>query len=230
MLAAIDTDPPAMLPATPAAVRDKAFVREEVACLLRWSPAVTGTRMREAAELVARLPRTLADLEAGRFSVWHVRSLLEATRPLSAAQTSTVEQRVLPGVGEQTAAEFRRSVARAVARVDTRPVEDRHGEAAANRRVVLCPERDGVASLYAYLPAPDAARIMTRLNHTTDHTVDRTADQGDGVDERSADQRRADTLVDLVCGTGTTSCTGSGTGTRTGKPGGYAEVQLTLSV
>ena len=81
MLAAIDTDPPAMLPATPAAVRDKAFVREEVACLLRWSPAVTGTRMREAAELVARLPRTLADLEAGRFSVWHVRSLLEAPGP-----------------------------------------------------------------------------------------------------------------------------------------------------
>src|SRR5690349_13521857 len=63
VLAAIHTDPPPMLPGTPNTVRDKGFVREEVACLLRWSPGVTGTRMHEAADLVDRLPATLADLE-----------------------------------------------------------------------------------------------------------------------------------------------------------------------
>src|SRR4051794_38199490 len=73
VLAAIHTDPPPMLAGTPTSVRDKAFVREEVACLLRWSPGVTGTRMHDAADLVARLPHTLADLEAGRFSAWHAR-------------------------------------------------------------------------------------------------------------------------------------------------------------
>jgi hypothetical protein len=56
-------------------------VREEVACLLRWSPGLTGTRMHEAADLIERLPNTLAGLEAGRFSAWHARSLLEASRP-----------------------------------------------------------------------------------------------------------------------------------------------------
>src|SRR5690242_11130647 len=59
VLAAIHTDPPPMLPGTPQEIRDKAFVREEVACLLRWPPGVTGTRMHDAADLIDRLPGTL---------------------------------------------------------------------------------------------------------------------------------------------------------------------------
>jgi hypothetical protein len=62
VLAAIHTDPPPMLPGTPQKIRDKALVGEEVACLLRWSPGVTGSRMHDAADLVQRLPNTLAGL------------------------------------------------------------------------------------------------------------------------------------------------------------------------
>jgi hypothetical protein len=74
----------------------------------------------------------------------------------------------------------------------------------------MCPERDGMASLYAYLPAPDAARIMHRLNAAADKTT--------GVDERTVDQRRADALVELV--------------TSGGRPGTDkgAEVQITVSL
>ena len=92
VLAAIHTDPPPMLPGTTKKIRDKSFVREEVACRLRWSPGVTGTRMHEAVGLVDRHPRALAGVEAGSFSIWLARSLLEATRPLDPAQATKVEQ------------------------------------------------------------------------------------------------------------------------------------------
>jgi Domain of unknown function (DUF222) len=145
-------------------------------------------------------------------SFWHARTLLEATRALDAGQAAKVEKRVLPRAGEQTVANFRRCVNRAVARVDTRRVEDKHRDAAADRRVVLCPERDDMASLYAYLPAPDAIRVMARLATA--------ADQAKG-DERTTEQRRADALVDLIADTGT----GCGAG-----KGGRAAVQITVSL
>ena len=211
VLAAIHIDPPAMLPGTPQKILDKAFVREEVACLLRWSPGVTGSRMHEAADLIDRLPTTLAELESGRFSFGHAKTLLDATAPLDLAQVAKVEKRVLPRAGEQTVANFRRSVQRAVARIDTRRVADRHRDAAADRRAVLCPERDGMASLYAYLPAPDADRIMDRITAA--------ANKAKGLDDRSVDQRRADALIDFI--------TASSTGARRS---GRAEVQITLSL
>ena len=80
VLAAIHTDPPPMRPGTPHKILDKAFVREEVACLLRWSPAVTGSRMHDA------------------------------TAPLDPAQVAKVETRVLPRAGEQKLANFHRCV------------------------------------------------------------------------------------------------------------------------
>jgi hypothetical protein len=101
-------------------------------------------------------------------------------------------------------------VHRAVQRVDTRRAEQKHTDAAESRRVVMCPEREGMASLYAYLPAPDAQRIMDRLNQTVDRTK--------GADERTVDQRRADALINLI-----TRTSGSGTGKG-------AEVQITLSL
>jgi hypothetical protein len=219
VLAAVHTDPPPLRPGTAQKVRDKAFVREEVACLLRWSPAVAGTRLHDAADLVSRLPATLGELEAGRFSCWHAKALVDATRALDPAIAAKVERRVLPRAGEQTLANFRRSIDRTVLRLDPRRSEDRHRDARAARRVVCSPERDGMASLYAYLPAPDAARIRTRINTA----ADQMKRAGTGADERSADQRRADAFIDLLCGTST----GTGTG-PTGR--GRAEVQITVSL
>lgn len=63
VLAAIDTDPPPLLPGIAQRMRDKAFVREEVACWQRWSPGVAGARLHDAADLVQRLPAAVAGLE-----------------------------------------------------------------------------------------------------------------------------------------------------------------------
>lgn len=209
VLAAVHRDPPPMLPGAPQKIRDKAFVRDEVACLLRLSPLVAGGRLHDAADLVSRLPATLADLEAGRFSFWHARALLEGTSAVDPTIARKVERHVLPRASEQTLANFRRSVDRAVLRLDPRRAENKARDAVQERRVVCSPERNGMASLYAYLPAVDAERIMVR--------VARAAGQMKGLDDRSADQRHADALVELLCGT---------RGTR----GGHAEVQVTLSL
>lgn len=214
VLAAVHTDPPPMLPGTPQSIRDKMFVRDEVACLLRWSPGQAGSRLYDAADLVRRMPATLADLEAGRFSFWHARTLVDATRGLDPVLAGRVERRVLPRAGEQTLANFRRAVHRAVLRLDPRPAETKHRAAVTDRRVVCTPERHGMASLYAYLPAVDAERIMARVARVADRMKCCDAEP----DERTADQRYADAFVDLLCGTGN------------GKGGGYPEVQVTVSL
>jgi hypothetical protein len=70
--------------------------------------------------------------------------------------------------------------------VDPRRAEQRHEDALAGRRVVFTPHDDGVTELWALLPADGAALIETVLNSLA----------GTQTDDRSADQRRADALVD----------------------------------
>src|SRR6266496_1759823 len=66
-------------------------------------------------------------------------------------------------------------------------------QAVAGRRVTLTPIGDGMAELWALLPADAAARAYTAL----DATARAAASPGD---PRTADARRADSLVDLITG------------------------------
>jgi hypothetical protein len=147
-------------------------------------------RMNDATALTTRLPETLAALEAGTIPYTAARTIAQATGPLDAVDAATVQDRVLARAATQTPAEFARTVRRTVAGIDPRGAKDRHEHAASERRVVHRPEPDAMAWLHAYLPAVDAAAIMTGVQAAAD------AAAHDGTD-RTADQRRADALVDL---------------------------------
>jgi Domain of unknown function (DUF222) len=110
-----------------------------------------------------------------------------------------VETRVLERAAEQTVTQFRASVKRAVLRV-TSPAEEEktHVDAVAERRVVLFPDERGMAWVNAYLSAQDAATMMAALDAIAHETI-----HGKGGDTRTADQRRADALVEL-CSTALT--------------------------
>jgi hypothetical protein len=79
--------------------------------------------------------------------------------------------------------------------VDARAAEERHQAAAEQRRVCHRPVPDGMAEIWALLPADGAAALMTRLDAEADRL--RSADRATGR-TRTADQRRADALVALA--------------------------------
>jgi hypothetical protein len=147
-----------------------------------------------AERLVTVLPDTLAALAAGDITLPHALRLAAATSPLPDEVSARVEAAVLDQATTQTPGQFGAAITRAIRRDDTRNQDKRHADARAERRVVFTPQPDGMTDLWAHLPADAAAAIRDLLH--------RTAGQANGrhgaEDERTADQRRADTLVDLL--------------------------------
>ena len=165
------------------------WVREDVACALRLSAITAQRRIAIAQTLVDSLPATLALLESGAISYLHAMNLAEAVYPLDAKTTATVEECVLGRAGEQTLSDFKRSLRRAVASAAPARAEQQREQAMTERRVCLTPRDDGMSELWALLPAEGAAAVSA--------AVDALASATPADDPRTADQRRADALVDL---------------------------------
>ena len=187
LLAVIDADP-ATDPEHREVILDKGFVREEVACALRIAFGTAQSRLHVARMLVEKFPDTLDALADGCLTYLHCRCLVEQTKDLDTDLASHVEARVLPGGGSQTVGEFRRAVTKAILALDPADATERHRRAAKDRRVDCYPGEDGMATIWALLPAPDAQAVLTCLD----------AIAGRHTDERSMDQRRADALADLA--------------------------------
>ncbi len=165
------------------------WVREEVGCALRLSALTAQRRLAVAETLAQTLPETGRALHRGRIGYLHAMTLTEATYGLDADTAAAVEARVLPRAGGQTLAEFKRSVRRAVHTLNPARVEEQRAHAMTERRVCVTARDDGMAELWALLPAEGAAAVMA--------AVDCLASVTSATDPRSADQRRADALVDL---------------------------------
>lgn len=103
-----------------------------------------------------------------------------------------MQERVLARAPEQTPSEFRTATRRAVAAIDPRGAAEKHEAAATQRRVGYQPDDDAMAWIHACLPAPDAQTVMTAVQAVADKA--RNQRPGDG---RTADQLRADALVDI---------------------------------
>jgi uncharacterized protein DUF222 len=163
------------------------YTREQVGAALRLSPGTAERRLSIARTLVDRLPATLGLLRTGRVTYLHAMKLADAVNPFDEQTTAKIEQRVLTRAADQTLSQFGASLRRAVIAVDPREAEQRHEDAVGQRRVVFTPQDDGVTELWALLPADGAVVIETVLNFL-----------GNGqTDARTADQRRADALVDV---------------------------------
>jgi len=167
------------------------FAVDEVAAALRLSRPAAGVRLYVAVELTTRLPGTAAALRSGVLDLPKVRAVVDATAPLGAAAAAAVEARVLPRAGRQTVGQLRASLARAVLAVDPADAEVRHTRAAVDRRVTVSPLPDGMAELWAVLPADGATAVYSALD-----TLARCPRARD--DLRGIDARRADALVELA--------------------------------
>jgi hypothetical protein len=167
------------------------FAVDEVAAALRLSRPAAGARLHLAVEL-SRLPATAAALAGGAIDVPRARAVVDAVTVLDAPLAAAVEQQVLPRAGQQTAGQLRSALSRAVLSADPAAAEVRHERALAGRQVTLQSARDGMAELWALLPADAAVAVYQR--------IDSLARRSGADDARSRDARRADALVAAVLG------------------------------
>ncbi len=168
---------------------DDRWVREEVGCALRLSTVTTQRRLAVAETLTGTLAETGRALRRGRISYLHAMTLAEATYGLDDQTAVAVQARALRRANGQTLAEFKRSLRRAVHALNPARVEQQRAQAMTERRVCVTARDDGMAELWALLPAEGAAAVMA--------AVDCLASVTSGTDPRTTDQRRADALVDL---------------------------------
>ena len=205
------------------------YAPDEVGVALHLARGTACARVGLACRLLATLPETHALWEAGQIDTPKARAIDDATWILAPELARAVQDRVLPRAPEQTLAQLKAALARAVLAADPDGAEQRHRQARRDRRVVITPEADGMASLWALLTATQAAGAFTWLTRLA---------RGLGPDDpRSMDTRRADILAALLTGrpvvnpdtnaTGTNPTDTGSTGTADapgdpGAPGGGA--------
>ncbi|TQM14766.1 DUF222 domain-containing protein [Pseudonocardia kunmingensis] len=138
------------------------FAPDEVGLALRKSRMTAKAELGRAVQLTQVLPEALAVWKAGRLDERRVAAICDGVHYLPVDKARAVQARVLDRAPEQTLAQVKAAVKRAVAQVDPEGVFARHRAAHRERRVVLNPEEEGMASLWASMSAADALACSGR--------------------------------------------------------------------
>ncbi len=166
------------------------FLPTEVALALGVGEGTASRRLLEAESLTTRLPGTFAALHAGRITQPKARAIHQGTLDVTPEIAYQVERDVLPDVPASTIPAVQDLVAAAIIRRDPHGAEERHESARDRRSISRRNEPDGMGTLKLYSTIQDIATIHTALTAISDAC--KTPD-----DERSADNRRVDAMVDL---------------------------------
>ncbi|AZS38400.1 hypothetical protein CVS47_03057 [Microbacterium lemovicicum] len=208
----------------------------ELATAVGLSDRTVQRRMSDASTMRDSFPATLEGLTHGRFSRAHAQTVMEEGTRLDEAGRAAYEQIVLDLAPQLTTGRLR-VAARAIAeRLQPTALVERHAQARDERRVVVRDGDDGMAELWALLPAVLAHGIhdrVTRLAHVIRAGAARESpsdgDLASDPDDRTIDQLRADILCDLAL-TGHATGAESERGGPTGSNAVRAVVQITVPV
>ena len=195
--AAALADRPSMNPAWPASagiVAEPNVAGEELAMRLGCSRRHARLLVRDGRAFAGALAWTGDALERGEIDVAKARILVESLHDVPVPVALAVQEQVLDGAPGRTPTQLSRDVARALITIDPATAAERYAVAARGRRVdaprVL---PDGMAGVWAVLPATGAARLDSALD-----SLARGARSAG--DPRTLDQLRADLLVGLTAG------------------------------
>jgi hypothetical protein len=166
------------------------YTSDELAMVLCMTMNTACKRLDLALDLTQRLPATLAAMDTGDLDLPRAQAIADATRRITPELAQAIEDELLPEAIGQNPAQLRRAAAKAVQRADPAGAEKRHQKRRLDRCVEIVPATEGMAELYACLPAEDATRIKVRL--------DAYAKAQPKSDGRTMDQRRADIFTDLL--------------------------------
>ncbi len=174
----------------PPAVSDVAG--DELAMRLACSRRAGRTLVREGRAYCGPLVATGDALARGELTPGQARHLVDRLEQVALPVAIEVEDRVLPGAERRTPSQWRADVERALLTVDPADAAARCTRARRGRHVDHPrPLPDGMAGMWAVLPATDALRI--------DGVLDSAARSARSAgDPRTLDQLRADGLTDLV--------------------------------
>lgn len=169
----------------------------ELAAKLHWTAAKAGYELRYAHHLTRRLPGVHAALAAGRIDFPRARVIVDGVMCLDEPAGQQVAARLLEaGAAGWNTRQLAEKVRPAVIAHDPDAASRRQRLRQAERRVHTEAHPEGTADLYGVnLPPERVAAIVERIG-----AIARAAKrQGDG---RTIDQLQADTLCDLLAGTG----------------------------
>jgi hypothetical protein len=166
------------------------YTSDELAMVLCMTMNTACKRLDLALDLTQRLPATLAAMDTGDLDLPRAQAIADATRRITPELAQAIEDELLPDAISLNPAQLRRAAAKAVQRADPAGAEQRHQDRRLDRCVEIVPATEGMAELYACLPAEDATRIKVRL--------DAYAQAQPKSDHRTVDQRRADIFTDLL--------------------------------
>jgi hypothetical protein len=184
-------DDPTMV-ATDKACTIGKFAPDEVGLALKQARMTAKARIGRSVQLEQVLPETLALWERGRLDERRVTAICDTTHYLPVEKARAVQQRVLDRAPDQTLGQLKAALKRAVIAADPEGAADRHKAARRDRRVSISEEQDGMASLWALMPAPDAQASYQWLTRLA---------LGCGKDDpRGMDARRADLAAALLSG------------------------------
>jgi len=138
-------------------------VADEVSVRLADGPAVATARCWLAVELPVRFPAMAAQLAHGRATEVKARILRDGCRHLDDDTARIVDGRVARHAARQAPSRFRQTVRRAVLRHDPATATERRVLAEADRQVRISPSADGMAELWALLPAAECLRSSSRV-------------------------------------------------------------------
>ncbi len=183
------------------------YVPDEIGVLLGWTKMAAVARYDTACR-VAGLPVVAAAWRAGRVDARKVAVIVEQLSHLhpgsdpATVTTGQVEALAADAVGyatvpgrSRTAPQLREWLRRKVIAADPGAAEVRRQQAMGDRRVVITPGEDGMSELWALLPSVQARQIQIALTSCAQQLGG-----SDAGDARTMDQRRADTMVDLLLG------------------------------
>ncbi|HEY2281566.1 MAG TPA: DUF222 domain-containing protein [Streptosporangiaceae bacterium] len=140
------------------------FIGDEVAAALTLSSRTAGAYLDLTLDLALRLPATARALREGVVDYLKARLIADLTRVLSDEDARAVEARILPAAGQQTTAQLRAAVSRAVIAADPEAATRRRQEAQKDPRVRRWQEDAGTAALGGFgLPPAEVLEADQRI-------------------------------------------------------------------
>src|ERR1700729_752785 len=153
-------------PAAPGQFPDQLseFISDEVAAALTLSRRTADAYLDLALDLALRLPATARALHEGIIDYPKARLIADLTRILSDEDARAVEAQIPPAAGDQTTAQLRAAVSRAVIAIDPEAAARRRQEAQKDPRVRRWQEDAGTAALAGFgLPPADVLEADQRI-------------------------------------------------------------------
>jgi hypothetical protein len=139
------------------------------------------------------LGASLDALESGAIDLYKLETICDVTSGLTPEQAREVEAKALTKAPEQTAASLCQRLRRLVLRADPEGAAQRAKARKEDRYAALIPDEDDMVKAYVYLCADKALAIKNRIDKLA------VLSKVPG-DQRTADQRRADVVCDLLLG------------------------------